>query len=328
MWPRGKYLACLIAPAIFALVPIASHDVAAKPQNREDEIVASLAGGRVIVHVAKDDTIVFGVIDHPVEAGSVPPRVMNLDGQHIAVLFGASEWKVPAEPLPTRLDQDFQRVGRGDPRFRQDASAGDPDLEMIGVGFLEKLRPLVAQLHLKLDLSADEPIFEFVLIGHAPDNYGPEVWTVEFRAKQEQVPAREEYWQTRILRPRFTQLYPPDKHEAHTIVEAHYPSSLDEPPLARLIEANDPLIASLRSGDARFAKLEDVVNRGEAQKVERKDVTEFMRAVIPLMAGKSHYFIGTLNERDGLEWIVQPSEPIQKAKQDKNRPPDAPTLRH
>jgi len=31
--------------------------------------------GRVIVHVAKDDLILFATIDHPVEAGSPPPRL-------------------------------------------------------------------------------------------------------------------------------------------------------------------------------------------------------------------------------------------------------------
>src|SRR6184192_3577276 len=38
----------------------------ARAQDREDEIVANLAGGRVIVHVAKDE-IIFAAIDQPVE---------------------------------------------------------------------------------------------------------------------------------------------------------------------------------------------------------------------------------------------------------------------
>jgi len=67
-----------------------------------------------------------------------------------------------------------------------------------------------------------------VLIGYAPNNYGPEVWTIEYRVQQEQVSTRGEYWQTRILRPRFTQLYPPEKkkHAPRMIVEARYPDNL------------------------------------------------------------------------------------------------------
>src|SRR6202165_5159443 len=53
-------------------------------EQHEDEIVANLAGGRAIVHVAKD-VIVFEAIDQPVERNSIPPRVMDLDATHIGV---------------------------------------------------------------------------------------------------------------------------------------------------------------------------------------------------------------------------------------------------
>src|SRR5258705_1633904 len=44
--------------------------------------------------------------------------------------------------------------------------------------------PLTSQLHHKIDLPADEPLLEMVLIGYAPNNYGPEVWTVEYRSEE------------------------------------------------------------------------------------------------------------------------------------------------
>src|SRR4029077_6674877 len=83
---------------------------AAAAQNRapEDEIVANLAGGRVIVHVARDGDIVFAAINQPVEAGGVPPRVVETDSTHVAVLLGASEWRLPADPNPVRLDRNFE----------------------------------------------------------------------------------------------------------------------------------------------------------------------------------------------------------------------------
>jgi len=43
------------------------------------------------------------------------------------------------------------------------------------VAVLEKLRPLTSQLHHKIDLPPDDPLLEMVLIGYAPNNYGPEV---------------------------------------------------------------------------------------------------------------------------------------------------------
>ena len=216
---------------------------AAQSQEREDEIVANLAGGRVIVHVTKDDVIVFAAINQPVETGSIPPRVMDIDHTHVGVLLGASEWRLPADPKPVRLDRDFQRIGPRDPRNRTDPTEAEPDLETIGVAFLERLRPLVGQLHHKIEVAADEPLFEIVVIGYAPNHYGPEAWTIEYRVQQEVVGTRGDYWQTRILRPRFTQLYPPEKHAPRTIVEARYPANIKGPTVMELIQRNDPRIA-------------------------------------------------------------------------------------
>jgi hypothetical protein len=278
----------------------------AQTEEHEDEIVANLAGGRVIVHVTKDDVIVFAAIDQPVETGSIPPRVMEIDNTHVGVLLGASEWRLPADPKPVRLDRDFQRIGGRDPRLRTDPTEAEPDLEAIGVSFLERLRPLVAQLHHKIEIAADEPLFEVVIIGYAP-HYGPEVWTVEYRVQQQEVGTRAEYLQTRILRPRFTQLYPPEKKAPRTIVEARYPATIKDPTVMEMIQGNDPRIAQLRGGEPRFAKVLESVDRGQQP-----------------------FVLATMDEEHGIEWIVPPEEPVdkvEKAKEDKDRPPDAPTLR-
>src|ERR1700692_2294319 len=95
----------------FVLAFVCVFALAAAPtQPPEDEIVANLAGGRVIVHVARDGNIVFAAINQPVEAGGVPPRVLELDPTHVAVLLGASEWRLPADPNPVRLDRNFERI--------------------------------------------------------------------------------------------------------------------------------------------------------------------------------------------------------------------------
>jgi hypothetical protein len=297
---------------------------------QEDEIVANLAGGRVIVHVANDG-IVFAAIDHPLEAKSVPPRVAAVGSTHVGIFFGASEWQVPAQPMPIRLDRSASDVRPSmspNDTFRPPGS-GEADLELIGVGFLEKLRPLVSQLHHKIDLKPDEPLLEIVLIGYAPQGYGPEVWLIEYRAEQESVSATSDFWQTHILRPRFTQLYPPEKHEAKTLLEVRFPITLQDVPLTGLIEQNDPGIARLRSSDPRFNKAAEHIERGQANKVPMQDAADFLRAALPFIAGSAHFVEGQVGENGGFEWIVPPEEPREKAQhgeEDKNRPADAPTL--
>ncbi len=320
-------LALSIAILLFALC--SALYLQAQIQAPEDEIVANLAGGRVIVHVARDGNIVFAAIDHPVEAGGIPPRVVELDAMHVGVLLGASEWRLPADPKPVRLDRDFQRVSARDPRYQYNPGEAEPDLETIGVAFLEKLRPLVAQLHHKIDLQPDEPLLEMVLIGYGANNYGPEVWTVEYRVQQEQVAMRGEYWQTRILRPRFTQLYPPEKKAPRMIVEARYPADLQGPTLMALIQGQDPVITQLRGSEPRFAKVLDTVDKGQAQKAVPLDAADFLRAALPLIAGNEPFILAKMEEQHGFDWIVPPDEPIEKTKKedDKNRPPEAPSLR-
>jgi hypothetical protein len=333
-WRRVKRVPWLLGLCVPLLAGVGLYSRAnAQSQDREDEIVANLAGGRVIVHVTKDEAITFAAINQPIEAGSIPPRVMQIDNTHIGVLLGASEWRLPAAPKPVRLDRDFQRTPPRDPRYGIAPGEGEPDLETTGTAFLEALRPLVSQLHHKIEIGQDEPLFEAVIIGYAPRTAqysGPEVWTVEYRVQQEEVATRGEYWQTRILRPRFEQLYPPEKHAPRTIVEARYPEDTKGPTVMELIEGNDPRIAQLRSGEPRFAKVLETVNRGQAQKAVSLDATDFMRALLPLVAGNQPFFLGTMTEEHGLDWVVPPNEPVEKAekgKDDKNRPPEAPSLR-
>ena len=295
---------------------------------QEDEIVANLAGGRLLIHVAKD-SIIFGAIEHSLEAKAVPPRVAQVDGRHLGIFFGASEWQVPSQPRPIRLDRDVQRVAAPDPRSQVPGGA-EVDLEQIGVTFLEKLRPLVGQLHHKIDLKPDEPLVSIVVIGFAPNAYGPEVWLTEYRIEQQLITTSGDYWQTKILRPRFTQLYPPEKHAPRTLLEVRFPDDSQDIPLEGLIQQNDPRISRLRSADPRFAKVIELIDHGQAQKANSADATDFMRAALPLIAGQSPFVLGTMAENGGFEWIVPPQEPREERKQaeaeNKNRPADAPTL--
>ncbi len=227
--------------ALLLLLCSAPLSTFAQIQQQDDEIVTSLTGGRVILHVAKDDAIFFAAVDQPVEQGAVPPRLVDIDGQHVAILFGASEWRTPADPKPIRLDRGIQRVNERDKHYEGTYNGeADPDLEIMGTEFLEKLRPLAAKLRRKIDFPADQPILEMVVIGFGPKGYGPEAWTVEFRITQELLATRDNYWQTRVLRPRFTQIYPPEKKSPKVIVEVCYPAEEKTPSLQTLLEGNDP----------------------------------------------------------------------------------------
>jgi len=319
---RSRFPICLCLCFLASLV--ARQRSPAQDRERGGEIVANLAGGRVIVHVARD-IIVFAAIDQPVEPDSIPPRVLSIDRSHIGILLGASEWHLTSDPKPVRLDKDFPRVPGKNPHYASDPEEVAPDLDVIGVAFLERLRPLVSQLHHKIEFKPDEALFEVVVIGYAPDDYGPEVWTVEYHIHQEEIATRGDFWQTRLLRPRFTQLYPPEKHAPKTLVEIRYPDTVPGPTLQQLIQGNDPEIEKLSRGEPKFLKVWESIDRGQANKVAPEAATDFLRAVLPLIAEKASFILGTMTE-GGFDWVVPPDEPVEKAKEDKNHPPDAPTL--
>ncbi|HXH67077.1 MAG TPA: hypothetical protein VNI81_07735 [Candidatus Limnocylindrales bacterium] len=309
-----------------ALILLFALPAGAPARAQEDEIVANLAGGRAFIHVA-NGAIVFAGIDHPLESKSIPLRVAAIDSRHIGIFFGASEWQVSSQPRPIRLDRDIPHFSAPDRGYVREGGA-EQDLEQIGVAFLEKLRPLVSQLHHPIELKPDEPLFQIVLLGYAPRDYGPEVWLIEFQVEQTSA-ARGDYLQTHILRPRFTQLYPPEKHQPKYIVEVRVPSNLPDIPLLGLLQQNPPAMARVRSSDQHISKVVDQIQKGEAQKADPAAAGDFLRATLPILAGDAHFFLGTMTENGRFDWIVPPEEPVEKIKttEDKNRPPDAPTLK-
>src|SRR5215471_18073473 len=273
----------ILAVVVFAAA-LAVSGMKAAAQDQDDEIVATLAGGRVIVHATRENVIFIAVNEPIEETGSVPPRVVSLDSHHIAVLFGSSEWRMPADPNPVRLDKQLARIANQDPNYAGSYNEeAEPDLETISVAFLEKLTPLAARLHHKLDFPADQPLFELVVIGFGPRDYGPEVWTMEYRLAQAMISSRGDFWQTKVLRPRYEQIYPPDKKAPKKLVETCYPGACKGPTLQQLIEGNEPALAKLGSSDPKWAKAAELIRKGEAQKAAPPDTATFLRAAIPLV---------------------------------------------
>ena len=85
---------------------------------------------------------------------------------------------------------------------------------------LERVRVLAGQLHHKVNLGEEEPLIRIVLAGFVRD-YGPEAWTIDYHIQQDAL--GNDIWRTRVLRPSYNQLYPPEKGKPKTFMEARYP---------------------------------------------------------------------------------------------------------
>ena len=290
-------------------------------------MVANFAAGRVLVIVAKD-AIVFAAIENKIEPEARGPQMVQMTDKRIAILLGAAEWVSPdGSAKPVRLEEELPQLMRavsGPKRLQQEQ---ENDLETLGIGFLEPIRKAASRLHNKVSLRANEPLVELLLVGYL-ENYGPEVWTLQYRMAQD--PLRGDYWQTRVLRPMYNQLYPPEKGQPRTMMEVAYPAADDSETLLAMLRSSDPKVAAALRNPA-WALLE----KGESNKAKGSDVLELLRtavnatvpADVPVAIGMIHE-LGT-RDRPAFEWIIPPpqrAEPQRTAEEEK-REPGAPTLR-
>ena len=296
---------------------------AAAPQ---DEVIANLSAGRVLIYVAKEG-IAIGVTETRVEVDTRPPIVVPLSGKRAGILLGATEWAQPASGRkPVRLEQALtdvvQQLGGGAPRLEQEAAS---DIEQIGLNLLGPLRNAVGQLHARLELKPEEYVVELILAGYT-EGYGAEVWSLRYRAVQE--PLRGEYWRTRILRPSYTQLWPPEKDRPRTLLEVRYPPELPGAALLDLLRENDPRLAPLRSADQRMARAIANLEKGECQKTPLAEAAQFLRAALNIVGRpEERQAVAIIQEQRGFQWVLAPAEPVGKAEDQKPREPGAPTLR-
>jgi hypothetical protein len=296
-------------------------------QEAGQEVVANLAAGRVVIYVAKDG-IVVAANESRVEADSRPPLFAQLSPKRIAILLGAAEWVRPGTGRPPlRLDVELPRAIGGQipagPRLHQEQSS---DLEPIGLALLEPLRTVVPQLTRKMDLSPEDPFVEMLVVGFE-ETYGPEVWLLKYRLVQE--PLRGDYWKSRVLRPSYTQLYPPEKGQPRTLVEVRYPPEDAGPALLELFQQSDARLMPLRTSNVQVARASEKLARGESNKALLDDAVVFLRASLDAIAQPNTLqIVAVISERRGFEWILAPpAAPQQKAEDVKPREPGAPTLR-
>jgi hypothetical protein len=327
---RLGMLAGLLACLAGAWPALDGPRAAQKQQQSGDEVVANLAAGRVAVLVAKNG-IAVATAESAVEPGTLPPLIVPLSNTRVGVLLGPVEWLSPGTGRPpVRLDAALRKSANGIAGLSNSKNETPAsDIEGIGLGFLESLRSEAAQLHSSLHLQRGEIFTELMLVGYARD-YGPEVWSLRYRAEQEML--RGDFYRTSVHRPEYVQLYPPDKGQPRTLLETRYPlNDATETQILDLLKQNDSRLAALRSADPGMGHAADLLDRGESQKILIVDGLEFLRAAFQSVSPHdARQMIVKVTEEKGVEWIegessVAPPPPLTPEEQ-RNRPPDAPTL--
>lgn len=320
----GHMLALSLVPFLIVLAPQLSAQ-----DNRGGEIVANLAAGRVIFCVTHDAIIVAATTAGG-EVGSHPPAVLPVSAGRIGVLLGAIDWTAPDTAKVTRLDSELPAAAANALRRPKDKPSQEPsEIEDIGVGMLEQIRPLVDQIHHKLDVAADEPLVELILVDYVQD-YGPEIWNLQYRVRQENL--GNDFWQTRILRPAYVQLYPPEKGQPRTFIETDYPATIPQLGLAERVSRTDPQFNRIAHSSPDVSDALALIAAGNSTKARPSPVSDFMRAAIPLAGGgEQNLVMALLDMNRGFQWVLAPQEPIPPGKTQPTsqpREPDAPSLRN
>src|SRR5262249_36975648 len=215
--------------------------LAAQSQSdRPPEMTAKFASGRVVFCVV-DHSIVIGAIADSAAPSAVIPAIVPIGSNYVGVLLGAVNWDAP-EGSPVKsahLDAQLPPIARFAARRQANPQPDElSDFEKMGVAVLEELRPFVHEIHSKINLPAGQPLFQLVL-ADAAEGYVPEIWSIEYRVEQDAL--RNDYWNTRIQRPAYRQLYPPEKGQPRVAVEVVYPKKSEPSLLDRVVRRDSAL---------------------------------------------------------------------------------------
>jgi len=322
--------------SVFICVHLWFHSPPAFAQeSRDEEVAVNLAEGRVVICAAKDG-IILAAMSARGEANSLPPAIEILSAERMGVMLGAVEWEQPdSKNNATRLDNEFRRIiaaafnSSGKPK---EADAGN-DIETIGIALLERVRQVAELLHHKVNLGDDEPLIRIVLAGYVRD-YGPEVWTIDYRIRQDLL--GNDIWRTRVLRPIYNQLYPPEKGKLKTFMEVRYPPenrASGEPEFLDLLQQNDARLIKSRMANDTQTKSVTLATEGQSQKADATSLVNFMKAAFPAVTSpETKLTMAMIDYDDGFKWILQPPKapappPGEKPKDQTPEEPERPTLR-
>ena len=324
MFPGKRFVLILAALTVF----VASPARAQNPDQPTEELVANLASGRVIIAIYKD-ALVVTTIENKIEPSTLTPPIIPITNQKVGILLGASTWYSPSSrQVVENLAQDLPhvRARTSDANVPHLATPNDPektakDIEQTGLGFLVVLNEAASSIHSQLNLSETEPLTELIIADYAP-GYGPEVWQLTYTIHQE--PERGDYWQTRVVRPRYTQLWPPDKKEPKQLVEIHYPADDKQIPLRDLLLAKDPDLEKIRDSNPDQAAGADAILHAETDKQLVAQGLPFLKAAITAIAKGNRTQMAIIPQAANFQWLFPP--PPEDRVPDKPRPEGAPTL--
>lgn len=329
------YLAPFLFLSIFALLlpfHVAAQELPPGDQ-RAQEIVANLCTGRVVIGVASDG-IVVATVENPIEPQTRPPMIVSIGDERVAVLLGAADWWLPDENRElARLDQELptlpppQGMGVNRPRLQTGYEAGGGSeatgIESLSDNLRSRLAVIANHIHGNLNLSADQPLLQMVIADYAP-NYGAEVWLVQYFVEQE--PEQGDYWQTRILQPKYDQLWPPEKGQARGLVEISYPSAT---PIANLIHSGNARLAQSISAAPGMTEVSESILDGDIQKLNAADLAAFLRTALNAVAPpKARMIEAEVSKTRGVGWFIEPPVEPQLAGTEQTRPAGAPSLRN
>jgi hypothetical protein len=302
-----------------------------EPGASNEETVASLAAGRVVIAVVKG-AILIGTVENPIEADTRPPTPVQIASERVGVILGTVRWSSPSSQREiARLDEDLPHLRSAavtqTPRLTTDATGVEAsDLEVVGRGLLDRLNEVAQDLHSNVHMPANEPLAELIVADYFT-GYGPEVWQLSYGMKQqEETPG---YWTTRVLLPSYVQTFPPPKGQPRTLVEFAYPPENAPPTVLDLLRQKDPRLESLMASDPKMAGVGRLLLAGESTKILPADATQFLRAALDAIAPPStRETMAMISEEDGFSWILPPPHEQPLPGIAPNRPPEAPSLLH
>jgi hypothetical protein len=325
---RNRVLSYSALAAILLLLCIAVPSLPAAQAGQKDntdqvsEVVATLASGRVTILAAHDGVVVTAV-GNQFERDDLPPLIVPLDDEDLAVVLGAADWVQPPPGQRTllRLDTQLPRLVQGFAGSAPHLNAGAnvSNIERVGLAVLDPLRALARSMHSQINLPEDLPVAELLLI-HQPRDEAPTVWDLTYWIRQRFL--QNNFWDTEIERPRSTQLYPTKEKNASGIVEVSYPPDNQSSALVAWLSQPTGRGAQDIETDSKLAKAQRQIAAGDMRKVHLAELVPIVKAALQSTAPASRArAMAQIESGHGFSWVIAP--PVASAPK---RPPGAPTL--
>ena len=329
---RNALAVLLFAAAFCCSLFVPSASAQQVQEVPAEEVVVNFAAGRVVIAVVKDG-ILIGTIENKIEPQTHPPIPVQMNGRRAGILLGAVDWFSPSSQLQiARLDIELPRLhghfAVSGPHLNQAATPAEAsDIEAVGQNLFDRLNVVAGNLHGKLEWPPTEPVAELVLADFLP-GYGPEVWQLTFNLKQEM--QRIDYYDTHVSHPTYLQSWPPEKGQPHTLVEFQYPPENPTPTLLDLLRQKDPRVEKICASDAKMREVADYFLGGQSGKITAVDATQFLRAVLGVLAPpNARETMAVIGFETGFEWVLRPPPEPKKpttTQAEQEKPADAPSL--